>query len=451
MRWVVTVVAMGWIGQCHSAGLEAAPPRVVVAEDWNTRFTLPVAASDQPLQWLGGDAVYGTSLDHQRSLLLFADTFYGSFRHRDRAGSSMLRNSIAIVDREANVQFVVGRVGEQPASFFRVADEASVSDGRESRWLWPAAAGLDGHSLCIQLWEMRHHPGAGVFSFAIHANHVALIDDHGKDPHQWTIEIKPLPAIELGAAVIEQLGSDEPSEALDGGRSDRLQTPQIHQGSALLRIPKYCFRYSVVTASQGAKTALLVERIGEGELGQARQGEWYAGHDASTGEPRWERDPRHAVAIADRVAVELSVSHDAARNRYLMIHAQEQLGASIIARTATSPWGPWSPPMAVYSCPEPESDRKVFAYAAKAHPELSDENELLISYATNSFDFPHAVQTPTLYVPRFIRLDLESLDTQPPVTQPPDTQPPDTQPPDTQPPDTQPPDTQPPARGPLDR
>jgi hypothetical protein len=61
----------------------------------------------------------------------------------------------------------------------------------------------------------------------------------------------------------------------------------------------------------------------------------------------------------------------------------------------------------VYRCPEMNWSPKVFCYAAKAHPELtSAPDELLISYAANSWNFWDLFNDARLYWPRFVRVKL---------------------------------------------
>ena len=46
------------------------------------------------------------------------------------------------------------------------------------------------------------------------------------------------------------------------------------------------------------------------------------------------------------------------------------------------PEGPWSKPLIVYKCPE--TDKKIFQYGAKAHPELATrDGQLIATYCRN--------------------------------------------------------------------
>ena len=80
------------------------------------------------------------------------------------------------------------------------------------------------------------------------------------------------------------------------------------------------------------------------------------------------------------------------------------LSPKIVARAAPQPWGPWSEPVTLYSCPEAGWGKGVFCYAGKAHATLSAGNELVISYASNAQNFADVIRDARLYWPRFVRV-----------------------------------------------
>ncbi len=79
----------------------------------------------------------------------------------------------------------------------------------------------------------------------------------------------------------------------------------------------------------------------------------------------------------------------------------------IMLRTAVSPEGPWSPPEVIYRTPETAWDKSYFCYAAKGHPELSGEKDLLVSYVCNSTDFFKMAADARIYRPKFIRIEFD--------------------------------------------
>jgi hypothetical protein len=92
--------------------------------------------------------------------------------------------------------------------------------------------------------------------------------------------------------------------------------------------------------------------------------------------------------------------------RYAAVYTELGLSDRIVARFAESPEGPWSEAVLLYLCPEMKRDKKVFSYAAKAHPHLARGNELVVSYVVNSFELGPVVNDATLYWPTFVRVAL---------------------------------------------
>ena len=92
---------------------------------------------------------------------------------------------------------------------------------------------------------------------------------------------------------------------------------------------------------------------------------------------------------------------------YALVYSENGLSPRILGRFAESPEGPWSAPVLLHTCPEMKADKKVFTYAAKAHPHLGGERELVVSYVVNSFDLAPVINDATLYWPRFVRVTLK--------------------------------------------
>ena len=78
----------------------------------------------------------------------------------------------------------------------------------------------------------------------------------------------------------------------------------------------------------------------------------------------------------------------------------------ISAWDAPTPIGPWSDKTTIYTTPA-WSDS--FTYNALAHPELSDDQSLLVSYNVNSSSGSGAYGNADLYRPRFIRVPMSCL------------------------------------------
>jgi hypothetical protein len=90
------------------------------------------------------------------------------------------------------------------------------------------------------------------------------------------------------------------------------------------------------------------------------------------------------------------------------VYTDHGLSDKIVARVSETPHGPWSAPTVLYQCPEMAADRQVFTYAAKAHPSELRDNELMITYVANSFDFWQVAKDARLYWPKVVRVRLQA-------------------------------------------
>ena len=108
------------------------------------------------------------------------------------------------------------------------------------------------------------------------------------------------------------------------------------------------------------------------------------------------------------VGSEFSVSWLPALGEYAAVYS-EGIGGRILVRLSPTQTGPWGEAFEIYRCPEMGWSPKVFCYAAKAHPELtSAPNELVITYAANSWNFWDLFNDARLYWPRFLRVTLKA-------------------------------------------
>ena len=145
---------------------------------------------------------------------------------------------------------------------------------------------------------------------------------------------------------------------------------------------------------------LLTARVAKESLANFDQWRFYANGE-------WKNDAKDATGQAGGLAAEFSVSYLPGLKRYALVYTESGLSDRVVGRFATSPEGPWSDPVLLYTCPEMKKDKKVFTYAGKAHPHLATGNELVISYATNSFEWGPVINNAELYWPTFVRVSLK--------------------------------------------
>lgn len=101
---------------------------------------------------------------------------------------------------------------------------------------------------------------------------------------------------------------------------------------------------------------------------------------------------------------EFSVHFDARIGKYLCIQTVEFGASNIYYRTADDITGPWSEPIKLFEPPE-KNRPNIMIYAAKAHSQLLGA-DLLLTYATNTFEFAELLSDSLIYYPRFVRLNL---------------------------------------------
>ena len=127
--------------------------------------------------------------------------------------------------------------------------------------------------------------------------------------------------------------------------------------------------------------------------------EWWAGElrgwaEDSSSTQRW--------PLFENGQSELSIHVDQSTKRFLVVQTQGFGPADVMMRAASTLTGPWSALQLVYRPPE-YYRTNVMIYAGKAHPELTG-GDLVLTYATNTFQFAELLTDSLIYYPRLVRL-----------------------------------------------
>jgi hypothetical protein len=121
----------------------------------------------------------------------------------------------------------------------------------------------------------------------------------------------------------------------------------------------------------------------------------------------WNADKTKVVGVTKNTANELSIS-PLPNGQFLLVSQKNGMEPYVHMQLAKSPVGAFYPQKTIWYCEEVDEDKDFFAYNAKAHPSISPEGKLVITYNVNSFDFFVDVLTKGHhYRPRFITLDLD--------------------------------------------
>lgn len=317
-------------------------------------------------RWVGSDGAGSIALGGDRSLWLFGDTWIDTSGSHSRRGAVMIRNTVGVQrgndPSRSAVSFHWRRTPEGlPEAFF---------PGRGDAWFWPGhGIRLDG---VVVVFLVRLLPSQSGLGFQPAGWEAVLIPNPDDDPSRWRLNWLRAPRNPLGVAV--------------GSAGVVREGEHVYAFSSLEPVsphPMYLVRWRARDLARGDLSKL--EWWGGTELG------WLA--DSS---PLW----RTPVFLNGQT--ELSVHFDETRREYLSFQTTGFGAADVSVRSAAGLTGPWSAPRAIYR--PPEYDRSdILLYAGKAHPQLRGA-DLVLTYATNSFDFSEQLRDSLLYYPRFVRL-----------------------------------------------
>lgn len=323
--------------------------------------------------WIGGDGAYSVSLTAERNLWLFSDTWVGEVRERKRTNATMVNNTLALQDgrgAEAKMRFIVRRDAEGKSVAFLTPED-------KRGWFWlQAGACIDGQ-LFLFLAQIEKTDAASVFGFRQIGQSLGIVTNSLAPPLEWQVEQAKLPCVEFTSERYRNFGA---ATLVDGGYLYIYGTDEDRGRKKLVRY-------------------LTVARVPTNRVADFSAWRYYANG-------QWSADYRRATRLVAGLASEYSVSFLPKLGKYVLVYTDEGLSPKIQVRTARAPWGEWSEPTTIYRCAEMSEDKRVFCYAAKAHPSLGGDDGLMISYVANSYDVGQVIADARLYWPRFVRVPL---------------------------------------------
>lgn len=177
-----------------------------------------------------------------------------------------------------------------------------------------------------------------------------------------------------------------------GSTGDRLfwSDGQPGFGSAVLHRPEEQRVYLYGYQNKGERGEhCCLARVSEDEIEEQRAYEYWSGNG-------WTRDLSFASPVFGGMPNEMSVSWNPYLESFLAVHSLGMSG-EIVARTASTPWGPWSEPATLWSVTPAFPATDVFSpliYAGKEHPEMSADGgrTIYVTYIEFEEYFPHLVE-----------------------------------------------------------
>jgi Domain of unknown function (DUF4185) len=362
IRWIALLLAL-WLTSC------APQPLVTVRElpAFNRLF-------DREEGWTGADGAYSVALGEDRTLWLFGDTWIGKIRDGRHVDASLINNSVAVQKgtdpATATVRFYYRHANDgRPESFIR------PTDGKCWFWMYDGILAPDG--LYLFLIELERAEPSG---FRLVGTWLAQIPNPTDAPTDWHIRLKRIPwarfspsgDLFFGSAILE-----------DGGFY-------------------YIFGIDEVVRNGWHDKFMIVARVPKGHLWDLDQWRFH-------GDGKWKPDLGSLTRLCGEMANEYSVSYLERLGQYVAVYTEEGISDFTVARKAPTPYGPWSSPIRLYTCPEAAWGPSIICYAAKGHPSLSSRPDVLIvSYVANSTDFWQMASDAKLYRPRFFQVEFSA-------------------------------------------
>lgn len=371
-RAVLAAVALAALGVAGQVGAGAGPaqargahqaarcdpgqaPQVTAAGPAVSYDTAFNSYGDTSGQWSGADSTYSTALPGDRELWSFSDTLVGAVdADGSRPADTPFVNNSFVITRHGQFRSVIGGTPSAPTSLVAPSDP--------NAWYWSGDPTVSGRNLEIPYLEFQRY-GPGQWDWKWTGNVLARFD----------------------AQTLKLLGvTPLPSSA------------NVEWGSYTFIDRGWTYVYGV--EDLGSVKYLHIARV----PGTDMRGDWQYWTGAG-----WSPQETDSARVMDGVGNEISVSRMGTGYVLISFDSNEFLGPHIYASFSCSPTGPFTAKTLIYTTPESGPDGSygngnVFTYNAHAHPELSQGDQLLISYNVNSFDVNDVFADASIYRPRFI-------------------------------------------------
>ena len=361
--------------------------KVEMANEWSGLFKRSTG-------WLGGDGIFMIPLsgkendapvDTSENLILFSDSMVGKNEGEGQnSQTKMLHNSVAIIrggePRNDSLHFYWDTLAQGGGAETIFIPKTISSKPGDYYWLGDGFVNnAKQNTLYIFAYKMNNLDPKDDWSFELTKTNLIAISSNSRPPFKNQRQLET--PFSFHGAKAEDKGTF--------GAAIFVNTPSI--------VTKNADGYVYVYGVKGKSKSLIAARVKIDNFESFEKWRFWDGQ-------KWVPQMQQVYPIVSGVSDELSLT-PLKDGRFLLIYQKGGMGSMIEMRIGASPVGPFGPVIDVFDCPEVRENNHYFAYNAKAHPSLSQQGELLISYNVNSFNFWDEIKTnPTLYRPRFIKL-----------------------------------------------
>ncbi len=342
--------------------------------------------------WFGGDGIFAIPFSGKDSekgdslIFLFSDTMIGEINDgKLKPGYVMINNSMALlkdkIPDSSHISFKMACENETYKAIF--TPKADKPDKDTYFWLGDGFVNPEANKdLFVFAYKITNTHDKSDFPFKETGNTLIRIPAGSKFPYtdQKQTEL-PFNNYKTGEETIS-FGAGIFNNSESAGELD-------------------ADGFVYVYGTKGVNKKLVSARVKPGVIGSFDQWEFWDGKN-------WSREVKSVAALSDSVSNEMSVSR-LGKGKYALVYQLGGIFPDICMQIGASPIGPFGPRITVYKTSADIKDPDLFTYNAKAHPALSENGELLISYNVNSFKFFKIVENkPNLYRPRFIRVKFKA-------------------------------------------
>ncbi|MCM0647304.1 DUF4185 domain-containing protein [Clostridium swellfunianum] len=161
----------------------------------------------------------------------------------------------------------------------------------------------------------------------------------------------------------------------------------------------YIYGYRSVTEDTSVCRGLIAARVEPDKFENLNEWRFWDGTE-------WNFDIMKSSVLLKHISCEMSVSpiYDGSlKGKYIAVFQYDVNSRYVAYSIGDSPVGPFSEPRKVYCCIEPKTNDKIYTYNAKAHPHLSDNKGLLVTYNVNTYSNELNDKDGGIYRPRCLR------------------------------------------------
>ncbi len=312
----------------------------------------------------GADGTYSILLPDSSTIWVFGDTFLGTVTPeltREKTNPLYIRNCFVLDDGKSLKTLHQGEPSEFKSMLIPPKVTKSEFEITEQQyWYWPGDGWVEGNKLKVFASEF-HKTGDGM----------------------WDFEFKNTALFTFSLPDFKELSNESVTYS---------NTLGIHYGHSVCKTEDYVYVYGLLDKSPH------VAKID-------KDGKW---HFFNGDGDAWSNNPADSKPmIMVNGSEQFSVfKHE---EKFIMIMQAGELSDKIFSYTADTPYGSWGNKQLLYKTPMPYKNDQLFTYNALAHPQFTKNNELLISYNTNSFKLNDHFNNAGIYRPRFIRVPFEII------------------------------------------